>query len=80
MHVALPKQHCGKKIGDVQIIYRTLYGSEFLLVALYEFLFGQKKSSNNADAKNLYAYWWVLLLILFFGIFHFDKLKLRSWV
>ena len=26
-------QHCGKKIGEVQFIRRTLHGSRFLLVA-----------------------------------------------
>ena len=35
--------HCGKKIGDAQIICRTLRGSGCLIVANPEFLVGQSK-------------------------------------
>lgn len=59
--------HCGNSIGDVRIIHRTLRGSGFLFVAFQEFFFGQKnlKMEQAADAKNVYAYWWVLLIPFF---------------
>ena len=46
------QRHCGKKIGDVWIIRRTLCGSGFLLFPKYEFLVGQSEIESNLAIRN----------------------------
>ena len=71
--------HCGKKLGDVRIIHRTLCRSGFLLVTFYEFLVGQKKSTIGISSR---CEKFVCLLVSaaysIFGIFCFDQLKLGT--
>ena len=78
-YICLCTVHCGKKLGDVRIIHRTLCRSGFLLVTFYEFLVGQKKSTIGISSR---CEKFVCLLVSaaysIFGIFCFDQLKLGT--
>ena len=69
--------HCGKKIGDAQIICRTLRGSGCLIVANPEFLVGQSKMFKRWNKQQPPK---SIQLIQFFSVFFFDLKKVFSWL
>ena len=71
--------HCGKKIGNLQIICKTLIGFPFLFVANYEFQLDKAKILKKCN-KQLPPIFCMLIggYCSIFWIFCFDQLRFHS--